>query len=92
MDDILSFISSTKIWRQLNACRLFLQLTLLSEITDIDGTHLLQGILNGDNSKMPPTTIHWPEQGSPSSSTWKCWSKVITHLYCVKYHSGILRK
>jgi len=48
--------------------------------------------LHGDNSKKPSTTLHWPKQGSPNSSTWKVWSKVITHLYCVKSHSGILRK
>ena len=32
------------------------------------------------------------KQGSPNPSIWKVWSKVITHLYCVKSHSGILRK
>ena len=48
--------------------------------------------MHGDNSKKPSTTLHWPKQGSPNSSTWKVWSKVITHLYCVKSHSGILRK
>ena len=41
---------------------------------------------------MPLTTLHWPKQDSPNSSIWKVWSKVITHLYCVKSHSGILRK
>ena len=92
MDDILSSISFTKIRRQLNACLLFLKITFLSKINDKDCTHLIQGILHGDNSKIPPTTLHWPKQGSPNSSTWKAWSKVITHLYCVKSHSGILRK
>ena len=92
MDDILSSISSTKIRRQLNACRLFLQITFISELTNIDGTHLITGILKGDNSKMSTTTRHWPKQGSPTHSTWKVWSKVITQLYCVKPHSTILRK
>ena len=92
MDDILSSISSTKIRRQLNACRLFLQITFISELTNIDGTHLITGILKDDNSKMSTTTRHWPKQGSPTHSTWKVWSKVITQLYCVKTHSTILRK
>ena len=92
MDDILSSISITKIRRQLNACRLFLQITFISELTNIDGTHLITGILKGDNSKMSTTTRHWPKQGSPTHSTWKVWSKVITQLYCVKTHSNILRK
>ena len=64
MDDILSSISFTKIRRQLNACILFLKITFLSEINDKDCTHLIQGILHGDNIKMPPTTLHWPKQGS----------------------------
>ena len=92
MDDALSFILSTKIRRQLNACRIFLKITFISEITDIDGPHIIPGILHGDNSKIPSTTLHWPKQDSPNISTWKVWSKVITRLYCVKSHSGILRK
>ena len=92
MDDLLSYTSSINIRKQLNVCRLFLQITFLLEITDIDGTHLIQGILHGDNKKMLPTTLHWPTQGSPDSSTWKVWSTVIIHMYCVNSHSGILRK
>ena len=80
IDDILSSILCTKIRRKLNTCRLFLQITFLSETTDIDDPHLIQGILHGDNSKMPPITLHWPKQGSPNSSTWKVRSKVITHI------------
>ena len=89
MDDLLSSISSTKIRKQLNACRLFLQITFISELTDIDGTHLIHGILKDDSSKMSPTTRHWTKQGSYNSSTWKVWSKVITQLYCVKTHSNV---
>ena len=92
MDDIISSISITKIRRQLNACRLFLQITFISELTNIDGTHLIHGILKDDSSKMSPTTRHWPKQGSYNSSTWKVWSKVRTQLYCVKTHSNILQK
>ena len=92
MDDILSYISSTKIRRQINACRLFLQITFISELTNINGTHLVNGILKGDKSKMSPTTQNWPKQGCPNSRTWKVWSKVITQLYCVKTHSNILKK
>ena len=92
MDDILSYISSNNIRKQLNACILFLQITFLSEIADIDGTHLIQGILHDNNRKIPITTLHWPKQGFLDSSTWKVWSTVITHLYCVYSHCGILRK
>ena len=79
MDDILSSILSTKIRRQLNVCILFLRITFISEITDIYATYFIQGILHGDNSKMPVTPLHWPKQGFPNSSTWKVWSKVITY-------------
>ena len=92
MDDIFPYILSITTLKQLNACRLFFKSPFLSELTDIDGNHLLQGFLHGDNSKISPTILHWPKQGSLDSNTWNVWSKVITHLYCVKSNSSILRK
>ena len=92
MDDIFPYISSITTRIQLNACRFFLQITFISKITAININHLIQGIWHRDNSKISPTTLHWPKQGSPDSSAWKVWSKVITYLYCVKYHSVVLRK
>ena len=92
MDDIFPYISSITTRIHLNACIFFLQITFLSKISAININHLIQGILHRDNSKISSTTLHWPKQGSPDSSAWKILSKVIKYLYCIKYHSVVLRK
>ena len=58
MDDKLPYISSITTQKQLNACKLFLNITFLSEVTDIDDNHLLQGFLQENNSKIPPITLY----------------------------------
>ena len=58
MDDKLPYTSSITTRKKLNACKLFLNITFLSEVTDIDDNHLLQGLLQEDNSKIPPTTLY----------------------------------
>jgi len=73
---------------QINACRMFLQITTLAEMTDHTGQHLLlqallqahqaqpEGLANISNS-----TLAWPEIGNPTKATWKLWTWTICTLF-----------
>jgi hypothetical protein len=59
--------------QRINNCRLYLQVTFLSEITSGDGTKLLQEAYNGDTDdedrpvlwQMGSSTMEWPPQKKP---------------------------
>ena len=59
MEDTLNFTPSIKIYRKLNLCRLFLNVTCLMEITSIDGNNIVQGVMQGKSNKIPSSSLHW---------------------------------
>ena len=92
MDTILNSYHSINQLKQLNACRLYLQVTFLSDITTIDGKFLLPGVIDGTNENIPTSKLEWPNQNSPDKKTWKLWSQTITSIYCVSKHSTTIRR
>jgi hypothetical protein len=72
----------------INACRLFLQVNLLSEICDDSGTTLLTEALYGNttNNKQPTlwiystSTLHWPHQECPPSQSWALWKRHLSYF------------
>ena len=58
MDDITKTISSQLTLQRLNACRMYLQVTILSEITDIQGQQVTssatRGVSSSNKKKYPP--------------------------------------
>jgi len=73
---------------QINACRLFLQITMLAEITDHTGCHiLLQAVLQANQDQpdglanISTSTLEWPEIGNPTKATWKLWMRTICNLF-----------
>ena len=54
MNDIRGIIRSTIQLQQINAYRLYLPVTFLSDITSINGEFILPGVLIGDKKKIPP--------------------------------------
>jgi len=72
----------------LNACRMYLQVTTLSEITDHTGTELLPQVLSSRHSVTPvgltaisSSTLQWPNVHLPSPACWKLWSTTISSIY-----------
>jgi hypothetical protein len=72
----------------INNCRIFLQITTIAEITNIDGTHILADAINGsvnedgqlnihEHSK---SLIHWPTMKRPPEKAWRIWKKIIKTL------------
>jgi hypothetical protein len=57
---------------QMNICRLFLQVTSISDICDTGGIRITQQAYNG-TSVQKRTIISWPNQHRPSRGGWLIW-------------------
>jgi len=73
---------------KLNACQMYLQVTMLSEITDHTGTELLLEIISKRNHKTPVgltntshSTLKWPLVSRPAALCWQVWTSTICTLY-----------
>ena len=73
---------STRRMSRLNYCRLFLQITLLSEITNQTGTHLIPDFWSGTGPRPAPPLARYPRQGCPSSKVWSEWRSAIRQAFC----------
>jgi len=69
---------------RLNACRMYLAVTTLAEITDHTGVELLPQILSSPTKPTPPgltnislSTLCWPNVHLPTITCWKLWTKTI---------------
>lgn len=68
--------------KRLNFCRLFLQVTFLSEIVNIDGTHLLPQFWCGLGPRPGRPLVVYPRQGCPSPEAWSDWRAAIRKAFC----------
>ena len=57
--------------------RMYLKVTLLSDISDIGGTALLPEIFRTIGRR---STLDWPNQGEPSRAAWSEWRRLLTSL------------
>jgi hypothetical protein len=72
----------------INACRLFLQVTTIAEISNDIGTHILlsavKGTCNDQGSpllhKYSTSKLHWPYQTRPPQKSWNLWKKFLKQL------------
>ena len=85
MDIVLASNYSNSEKAAFNRCRIFLQVTLLSEITDQTGKSLLTDILNttalcsghSPLARISLSTLQWPQQACPNKTTWGIWCRII---------------
>ncbi len=57
--------------REINSCRMYLQVITLSDITDAKGIRLLPTSLPGVQDIYRKSSLHWPEWQHPTS--WTNW-------------------
>ena len=60
MEDILENTSSITLRRNFNAYRLCLNITCLSEITSINGSNIIQGVVQGKPTNITLSALNWP--------------------------------
>ena len=83
MDLINTHITSDTQKRKLNYCRLYLQVTHVSDITTSDGKKLHHGIMHKQESfNNQHQTLNWPEQQIPDKPTWKLWNQTLRQILC----------
>lgn len=74
----MQYTSKTKQLQQINACRLYLQVTTMAEISSQNGTHLIDYAMTGttDNDGRPmlwtisTSKLQWPIQQRPKKRSW----------------------
>jgi hypothetical protein len=77
--------------RRLNLCRLFLQVTTVSDVVTGDGTQLTNEAKLGTRERLRVSQHGWPYQGKPGPSTWEAWRKALGVALCGGERSSILK-
>ena len=91
-DDILTYTSSLLSRKKLLVCHLYLQITLLSDITNLKGTALLPNIRIYTRITNIHHTSSWPLQKSNYYHSWKPWNRTLRSIYCCTNSSLQLKK
>jgi hypothetical protein len=78
--------------QRLNACRMYLQVSRVSDITSADGKFLRHNILVGHNSLPYQTGTTWPRQGRPPKLWWLLWKRMLQGVLSTNGVSSILRQ
>jgi len=88
MNNIIELNLPQNKMEQLNACRMYLQVTTLAEIMDHTGQMLLPHVLSTVSNPTPQglqnisqSTLTWPQIANPSPSCWRYWTTMIRRLY-----------
>ena len=71
---------STDTLQKLNYCRMYLQITRLSDIVTNDGHHIQAGYLQGTLVNQYSTHT-WPKQQKPSSNVCKLWKNKLYQTF-----------
>ena len=69
--------------QMLNFCRLYLQITFISELVSATGTHLIPQFWTGHltDRQSHPLSL-FPRQAKPSESVWTLWRASIRKVFC----------
>ena len=58
---------------QINACRLYFQVSTLSDIANPDGRKVNHHCLDGNKPTYTSSTVRWPNRPLPSQQVWHLW-------------------
>ena len=65
----------------INCVGMFLGVQYVSQISTVDGTNFVPGILEGDDSQLVyQTTLTKPHQEKPGDRSWKLWKRILKTL------------
>ena len=68
------------ILKRINACRLHLQVTLLSKIVSANGKAIKMNTLKEKINSIDSKNI-WPRKKFPDTATWKLWSSLLKRIF-----------
>jgi hypothetical protein len=75
--------------KRLNLCRLWLRVTLLSDICTLPGSQISRTTWLG-SAPMPSSDASWPVQPRPQEKSWTLWRKALSKSGCM-YQSQTIR-
>jgi len=88
MEDVLAYHLPKAQAIQIQSVRLYLRISLLSEIVDHRGTHVITAMLylapcahHDQHYCQNASTLQWPQQNMPSPLAWKQWHNFISCQY-----------
>ena len=61
MDTTLDSKKSLNELHQISACRIYLQVIFISDISTVDGRFLLPTVLESMNNSIPKSRLEWPK-------------------------------
>jgi hypothetical protein len=67
--------------QRLNACRMYLRVSRLSEIATALGTKIRADVLKGDDDEIHLSDARWPRQAKPLKADWTFWSKMLRAVF-----------
>ena len=83
MDGILNLDLPATTMKRINACRLWLQVTILSDISNLKGDQITQAAWLR-LAQIPSNDSDWPVQGRPHNTVWGIWRKALSDTFCMK--------
>jgi hypothetical protein len=67
---------------RINACRLFLKVIQLSDITSPNGREINKAYYQGDSHHLPNwPTIMYPREDKPDKTSWAVWRRGLNNIY-----------
>ena len=67
--------------KHINRCRLYLQVTTLSDFLEGDSHTLSKDALNGKLTHSTPTRYRWPTQQRPYQKAWEIWRRTLKSVF-----------
>ena len=85
MEAVRGTIKSPKQQRQMNQCRLYLQVLRLSDLCNGSGDELMPAATTPAYRMRTHNTtkLEWPRQDLPPAESWRTWTKVLRQLFLV---------
>ena len=68
--------------QRMNQCRLFLHVSMVSDITTGDGRFIKHSVRQGEVDVWTYKHNEYPNQGRPTESTWAMWNLKLSEILC----------
>jgi ribonuclease HI len=82
---------SARDMQRLNACRMHLRVSRLSEIATAQGTKIRADVLKGNTEGIHLSEARWPRQAKPLAADWTFWSNKLRAVFSIDGGSPSLR-
>ena len=82
MDYVRQYTYSTHQLKLINAYRFYLQVTFLSEVTNLEGDSIIHSAIIGNKHGLPTSKLKWSNQSKPNKEIWQVWKTSLLTMYC----------